>query len=136
MAEGLARGRQRLVIATGQDFGYDLRAWNEYLIKNGKRRNSKRRAIDVESRLADPDWQAAARFAEETSLLERLVDRDHRRREAQDQAEREWSGKLRPCSRCATVFRSVQDRGQCPACGHGFFASHPDSTGLWWLEIE
>ncbi len=32
-AEGYARGRQRLVQLTRQDFGYDLHAWHDYLTK-------------------------------------------------------------------------------------------------------
>jgi hypothetical protein len=37
--------------------------------------------------------------------------------------ERAWSGRSRACPKCASVFRSQFDRGQCPHCLHNFVAS-------------
>ncbi len=34
-----------------------------------------------------------------------------------------WDKRERPCPKCNTVFRSVQNRGGCPQCGFLFFAS-------------
>ncbi len=139
-AEGIARGRQQLIQVTGQDHAYDLRAWHKCLLEtnaggykwgNGHRRYAKA----IESAMADSKWQQAVAAATAESLLERLNERDARQREAVASAEHEWAGKRRSCPKCSTEFSSIRDRGQCPSCGHIFYASHPTlGNVMWWLE--
>lgn len=141
-AEGIARARQQLKEITGQDYAYDLRAWHQYLTEtnaggykwgNGHRRFTQ----EIETAMSDETWQQAAATATAESLLERLVERDERQREAIELADREWSGKRRRCPKCSTEFVSMRDRGQCPHCGDVFYASHPDvGRKMWWLEVE
>jgi hypothetical protein len=141
LPEGIARGRMGLIQTTGQDFGYDLRAWHNYLIETeaggykwagGHRRYAK----EIEGAMANDQWLRSVDSAETESLLERLTEQEDRQRAAHERAEREWAGKLRCCPKCAIEFRSVRDRGQCPRCGHIFYASHPMlGNVMWWLQI-
>jgi NADH pyrophosphatase NudC (nudix superfamily) len=141
-AEGIARGRQSLVRLTQHDFGYDLRAWHDYLIETnagGYKWSNRHRGYpkEIESALSDSDWQRDVAFAVTESLLERLSERDLRQRLAVDRAEREWAGKTRTCQKCGTEFKSVGDRGQCTTCSNIFYASHPETGNkMWWLEIS
>ena len=140
-AEGIARGRQWLVRITQQDFGYDLRAWHDHLTETnagGYKWSNKHRGYpkQIESILADADWQSDVAFAVAESLFERLTDRDLRQRRAIDLAQREWAGKTRPCPKCGAEFKSVGDRGQCTNCTHIFYASHPAlGNVMWWLDF-
>ena len=140
-SEGIARGRQQLMKITKQDFGYDLRAWHSHLITTNtggyKWRNGHRSyAKEIEIAITDSDWRLSVATAESESLLERLTESDLRSRNAVEQGEREWAGKPRNCPDCETQFTSVRDRGQCPSCGHIFYASHPDlGNVMWWLQV-
>jgi rubrerythrin len=127
----MARGLQQLRMMTRADFGYDLNA-------GGYKWSNKHRGYpkQIEDALADPEWIAAAEMAESTNLCDELTARDKRQRDAQDVAEREWSGKSRACPNCQTGFTSVQNKGQCPNCRHMFHASHPEGgNDMWWLAI-
>jgi hypothetical protein len=66
----------------------------------------------------------------EALVLER-EESDHRRKEAIESLEREWSRQERPCPRCGTRFVSVRNRGRCPSCLHTFLASHPDNPDAY-----
>lgn len=132
-AEGIARGRQHLILTTREDFGYSPLAWHDYLVETnaggykwGNGHLSYRKAI--ESVLVDNDWQQAVAVAESECLLEELTERDARRRHEAQQADLYWSGKSRRCPKCNTEFKSVQDRGQCTKCAHVFYASHVGSA--------
>lgn len=140
--EGIARGRQWLMKTARKDFGYDVRAWHEYLLETddgGYRWDNGHRgfAKSIERVLADEEWQACVAEAEATNLCQRLIDRDRRQREAFEQADRQWGGKMRACPKCSTEFKSVGNKGHCPNCLHLFYASHPDKArAAWWREIE
>lgn len=136
LAEGIARGRLALKTYTRQDFGYDPKRWHDFL--------AQKKLYSFQSRLKpgiypdwvlaavdSPEWLEAVRIAESTLLLERFEQEQNDRRNAIAQAEREWSRKERACPKCETIFKSVGDRGQCPQCGHVFFASHPGDADLW-----
>src|SRR5689334_18633549 len=71
LAERLRDARKSLVEQTGQDFGYDLRKWHEYLVEhhkdNGYCWSDKHRSILVRIREAeaDPKWQEAVELLEQ-----------------------------------------------------------------------
>ena len=137
LAEGITRGRQRLIAITRRDFGFDLKAWHNHLAltKSYNYRSIERPGTYPKSildALDDPDWIAATEFAERTQLLDTLVEDDRRKQDAIATAEREWAGRNRTCPQCKASFPSVGDRSQCPACYHIFFASHPDGDPNWW----
>jgi len=48
-------------------------------------------------------------------------------RRALDEVDAQWPGKPRACPRCGSEFVSNFNRGQCPKCGHLFFASNPSA---------
>jgi hypothetical protein len=140
-AEAVVHGRRLLMRYTGKDFGYDPTAWHRYLVETnaggykwGRRHLTY--AKRVEKALVDDEWRHAVALAESECLLEKQIEREARQREAVDAADREWRGQFRDCPKCSSRFKSVGDRGQCPHCGHLFYASHPASGGaIWWLEI-
>lgn len=65
LTERLQEARKALVATTGQDFGYDLRKWHEYLVAHHKETGycwgNKHRSILVQIREAEanPQWQEA-----------------------------------------------------------------------------
>ena len=64
IADRIKSARQSLVMATGQDFGYDLQKWHDYLVEHHKREycwSNKHRSILVRIREAetDPGWLEA-----------------------------------------------------------------------------
>lgn len=137
LAEGITRGRQRLVSITRHDFGFDLKAWHDHLAltKSYNYRSIERPGTypnSVLEALDDPEWIAATEFAERTQLLARLNADDKMQKDAIATAERAWADRDRSCPRCNTNFQSVGDRGQCPSCYHVFYASHPDGDPNWW----
>lgn len=137
VAEGIAQGRHMLIKYTRRDFGYDLKAWHDHLATTKTDSPYSRRKPSVYSKelLAALDSSVrieAVRIAQSMSLLERIQSEERQQRDATLRAEREWSGKQRPCPKCNTTFKSVQDRGQCPKCGFMFFASHPNNDPDWW----
>lgn len=101
---------------------------------NGRTVTAGMRKIEVAT--ADGTWRQAVATAIAESLLERLNEQDASKLDAVEIAEREWAGKLRCCPKCSTEFSSIRDRGQCPSCGHIFYASHPAlGNVMWWLHI-
>ncbi|WP_144057334.1 hypothetical protein [Novipirellula maiorica] len=139
LAEGITRGRQRLVELTHQDFCFDLKAWHDRLArtKSYNYRSIERPGVYPKSLLDvlhDPDWIAAVEFAEQTQLFDKLVADDAKMRQATADAERRWAGRDRFCPKCGATFHSVGDRGQCPVCYHTFFVSHPDGDPDWWRD--
>lgn len=130
LAEGIARGRLLLIKFTRRDFGYNLKAWHDYLASTNAYadRSRKKPGIYPESilrSLDDQAWRDAVQIAESTSILERLQNEDREYRAAVTRANCEWRGKPRQCPKCNTTFKSIQDRGQCPQCRFDFHASHP-----------
>ncbi len=139
LAEGIARGRFLLINCTRRDFGYNLKAWHDYLAsKNAyEYRSRKKPGLYPETilrSLDDQAWRDAVRIAETTSILERLQNEDREYRAAVSRANCEWRGRQRQCPKCNTTFKSIQDRGQCPQCRFDFHASHPDGNPDWWRE--
>ena len=92
---------------------------------------TKAKQIDKATEACD----AAVTIAEQTQLFDKLVADDKKIRQVTADAEREWAGRERVCPKCDVSFRSVGDRGQCPACYHTFFASHPDGDPNWWRNV-
>ena len=138
-AEGIARGRLLLIKSTHQDFGYNLKAWHDYLAttKAYAYRSRKKHGVYPDSilrSLDDPTWRDAVHIAESTSILERIQSEDRDYRAAVIRADLDWGGKNRQCPKCNTTFKSIQDRGQCPQCRFDFHASHPDGNPNWWRE--
>lgn len=66
--------------------------------------------------------------------VERKPGDDQLEFEAMKRADEYWSGKERECPKCATAFKAMCDRGQCPNCYTFFHASHPDGNPDWWRE--
>jgi hypothetical protein len=137
LAEGITRGRQRLVAITRHDFGFDLKAWHDHLALTksynyGSIERPGTYPKSVLDALDDPDWIAATEFAARTQLLSKLIAADKQQRYATATVEREWAYRERPCPQCNTIFESVGDRGQCPTCYCVFFASHPDDGPNGW----
>ena len=128
-----------LIRCTRCDFGYDAKAWHDHL--------AERKLYSYQSRMKpgvypegllratdDPSWNAAVQVAESEMLHERIQNEQRQYRLAQDRTDKQWAGKTRACPKCDTTFNSRQDRGQCPDCGHIFYASHPDGNNDWWRE--
>lgn len=138
--EQIARARDRLIDLTDRDFGYDPRAWYDHLVETGEghflfQDGHLELPEKIEAVTADPKWCEAVKLITELKLMEFLRQRDVRRESAQYEAEVEWRGRIRPCPKCGTEFKSVQDRGQCPGCAHVFCASHPGGPTDWWMKI-
>lgn len=138
LEETVTRGRQWLTGCTGQDFGFDLLAWHQYLVETGDggyKWNNAHRGYprEIESALADETWRHAANIAERQDLLTQLNERDERQQNKRDAAEREWIGQSRCCPKCTTEFTSDRDLAECTKCGRHFYASHPDDLA-WWLD--
>lgn len=142
-AAGMARGRQMLKRICQQDFGYDLLAWHNYLLRtNLGGYNSSNFHLKVPKAIAaalvDPVWLQCVAAAESESLHEGFLSPtkkwDEMSLEAFDAADKQWANMARECPRCKDVFKSVRNRGQCPNCGYVFYASHPlDGSKVWWI---
>ena len=137
--EGISRGRHLLVYCTDEDFGYDIKAWHDFL--STEFRDEYHNAsvpgdypdeiLNAYNDVFREDSIAVAKSKfpiEEISRLMSLYG------DALVKADEIWSNRERKCPRCNTQFVSVKNRGQCPECSFVFLASHPLGEGndSWW----
>ena len=137
LADGIARGRFILIKCTHLDFGYDVKAWHDFLAtKDSYSYRSREKPGNypdaILKSLANPAWREAVQIATSMSILERMQDEDREYHDAVTHANRVWRGRPRQCPKCSDTFKSIQDRGQCPKCRFDFHASHPDGDPNWW----